>query len=152
HINVVAAEKLKDFPVVYNVIEDMYFLIREKTRTVAESTNIFSPLNQNQSLLNIFSYYHCSKPKLEWDLEDIFRYQLLSEPNPEWNFDRWLIHIKLPVGGCSAEQETLNLSEVDENTSEKLKDLTDVSLPGRQSGAKEWRITRSEWGFDKDDS
>ncbi|KAF9616622.1 hypothetical protein IFM89_030791 [Coptis chinensis] len=25
-------------------------------------------------------------------------------------------------------------------------------LPGRQSGAKEWRITRSEWGFDEDDS
>ncbi|KAF9600703.1 hypothetical protein IFM89_011374 [Coptis chinensis] len=88
-IDVVVTEKLKDFPVFYNVIEDMYFHIREKTTAVAESNNIFSPLNQNQSLLNIFSYYHCSKPKLEWDL------------------DHWLANIKCPEGGFATRTEAL---------------------------------------------
>ncbi|KAF9602328.1 hypothetical protein IFM89_026485, partial [Coptis chinensis] len=105
HIDAVAAEKLKDkkikcdnptyssflldFPVVRYVVEDKYFLAREKTTAVAESTNIFSPLNQNQRLLNIFSYYHFSKLNLEWD------------------FDHWLINIKCPEGGFATWTEAL---------------------------------------------
>ncbi|KAF9611952.1 hypothetical protein IFM89_037172 [Coptis chinensis] len=223
-IDAVATEKLKDFPVVYNVIEDIYYhcskpklewdldhwLINIKcpeggfaTRTEAlgccievlakalkkkrekiyviwsikpfgfgaeigeEASNKLKGLSGVQvgdpdyvfiKGREVRSASEFTAINLNHELEDIFRYQLLSEPNPEWNFDCWLIHIKLPIGGCSTEQETLNLcikmlakipfgfaAEVDENTSEKLKDLTDVSLPGRQSGAKEWRITRSEW-------
>ncbi|KAF9600665.1 hypothetical protein IFM89_011248, partial [Coptis chinensis] len=168
HIDAVAAEKLKDkkikcdnptyssflldFPVVRYVVEDKYFLAREKTTAVAESTNIFSPLNQNQRLLNIFSYYHFSKLNLEWD------------------FDHWLINIKCPEGGFATWTEALECcikvlakalrskkkakekiyviwsikpfgfgAEIDEKTAKKLKGLPDVLkvLPDCAFDAKE---------------